>query len=107
VRSARDEVHQGRVAVHSKAQITKRQEERYNKVDAIWSEATEDHRQRMFSENGGRIRSGRTAVQTGLTHGPDSGRAAESSRTGSWRNARLMAKPSGEIIEAPIHDELP
>jgi len=75
--------------------------ERYNKVIAIWSEATEDIANAMFSEM-------ETIDQDGRQFNPvyimaDSGARGSKQQIRQLAGMRgLMAKPSGEIIETPI-----
>src|SRR3979411_817491 len=98
VRSARDEV----IKVESQyleGAITNG--ERYNKVIAIWSEATEDIANAMFSEMEQIDKDGRQFNPVYIM--------ADSGARGSKQHIRqlagmrgLMAKPSGEIIETPI-----
>src|SRR6201997_1064719 len=75
--------------------------ERYNKVIAIWSEATEDIANAMFNEMEQIDKEGRTFNPVYIM--------ADSGARGSKQQIRqlagmggLMAKPSGEIIETPI-----
>jgi DNA-directed RNA polymerase subunit beta' len=75
--------------------------ERYNKVIAIWSEATEDIANAMFSEM-------ETIDHDGRQFNPvyimaDSGARGSKQQIRQLAGMRgLMAKPSGEIIETPI-----
>src|SRR6187401_3153543 len=75
--------------------------ERYNKVIAIWSEATEDIANAMFSEM-------ETIDKEGREFNPvyvmaDSGARGSKQQIRQLAGMRgLMAKPSGEIIETPI-----
>ena len=76
--------------------------ERYNKVIAIWSEATEKIANAMFSEME-EHRQGRPAASTRSTSWPTPARAASKQQIRQLAGMRgLMAKPSGEIIETPI-----
>src|ERR1700687_852753 len=75
--------------------------ERYNKVIAIWSEATEDIANAMFNEMEEIDKDGRQFNPVFIM--------ADSGARGSKQQIRqlagmhgLMAKPSGEIIETPI-----
>jgi DNA-directed RNA polymerase subunit beta' len=75
--------------------------ERYNKVIAIWSEATEDIANAMFNEM-------ETIDKEGRQFNPvyimaDSGARGSKQQIRQLAGMRgLMAKPSGEIIETPI-----
>jgi DNA-directed RNA polymerase subunit beta' len=75
--------------------------ERYNKIIAIWSEVTEKIADEMFGEM-------RELDQSGRTFNPvyimaDSGARGSKQQIRQLAGMRgLMAKPSGEIIEAPI-----
>src|SRR6266852_2549305 len=98
VKSARDEV----IKVESQyleGAITNG--ERYNKVIAIWSEATEEIANAMFSEM-------ETIDKEGRQFNPvyimaDSGARGSKQQIRQLAGMRgLMAKPSGEIIESPI-----
>src|SRR6188472_4435069 len=75
--------------------------ERYNKIIAVWSEVTEDIANAMFSEMEAIDKEGRECNPVYVM--------ADSGARGSKQQIRqlaamrgLMAKPSGEIIEAPI-----
>jgi DNA-directed RNA polymerase subunit beta' len=75
--------------------------ERYNKVIAIWSEATEDIANAMFSEMEGMDREGRNFNPVYIM--ADSGARGSKQQIRQLAGMRgLMAKPSGEIIETPI-----
>jgi DNA-directed RNA polymerase subunit beta' len=75
--------------------------ERYNKIIAIWSEVTEKIADEMFGEM-------RDLDQSGRSFNPvyimaDSGARGSKQQIRQLAGMRgLMAKPSGEIIEAPI-----
>jgi DNA-directed RNA polymerase subunit beta' len=75
--------------------------ERYNKIIAIWSEVTEKIADEMFSEM-------KDLDQSGKSFNPvyimaDSGARGSKQQIRQLAGMRgLMAKPSGEIIEAPI-----
>jgi len=75
--------------------------ERYNKIIAIWSEVTEKIADEMFGEM-------RELDQSGRSFNPvyimaDSGARGSKQQIRQLAGMRgLMAKPSGEIIEAPI-----
>src|ERR1700726_4497629 len=98
VRSARDEV----IKVESQyleGAITNG--ERYNKVIAIWSEATEEIANAMFNEMEQIDREGRQFNPVYIM--ADSGARGSKQQIRQLAGMRgLMAKPSGEIIEAPI-----
>src|SRR6202045_2325822 len=98
VRSARDEV----IKVESQyleGAITNG--ERYNKVIAIWSEATEDIANAMFSEMETIDREGRQFNPVYIM--ADSGARGSKQQIRQLSGMRgLMAKPSGEVIETPI-----
>jgi DNA-directed RNA polymerase subunit beta' len=75
--------------------------ERYNKVIAIWSEATEDIANAMFSEMEEIDRDGRQFNPVYIM--ADSGARGSKQQIRQLAGMRgLMAKPSGEIIETPI-----
>ncbi|MGE0705972.1 MAG: DNA-directed RNA polymerase subunit beta', partial [Vicinamibacterales bacterium] len=75
--------------------------ERYNKVIAIWSEATEDIANAMFSEMEEIDREGRQFNPVYIM--ADSGARGSKQQIRQLAGMRgLMAKPSGEIIETPI-----
>src|ERR1700737_2627069 len=75
--------------------------ERYNKVIAIWSQATEDTANAMFSEMEHIDREGRTFNPVYIM--ADSGARGSKQQIRQLAGMRgLMAKPSGEIIETPI-----
>ncbi len=75
--------------------------ERYNKVIAIWSEATEDIANAMFSEMEEIDRDGRQFNPVYVM--ADSGARGSKQQIRQLAGMRgLMAKPSGEIIETPI-----
>jgi DNA-directed RNA polymerase subunit beta' len=75
--------------------------ERYNKVIAIWSEATEDIATAMFSEMEELDKEGRTFNPVYIM--ADSGARGSKQQIRQLAGMRgLMAKPSGEIIETPI-----
>jgi DNA-directed RNA polymerase subunit beta' len=75
--------------------------ERYNKIIAIWSEVTEKIADEMFSEMGDMDRSGRFFNPVYIM--ADSGARGSKQQIRQLAGMRgLMAKPSGEIIEAPI-----
>ncbi|MGE3511322.1 MAG: DNA-directed RNA polymerase subunit beta', partial [Vicinamibacterales bacterium] len=75
--------------------------ERYNKVIAIWSEATEDIANAMFSEMESIDREGRQFNPVYIM--ADSGARGSKQQIRQLAGMRgLMAKPSGEIIETPI-----
>ena len=75
--------------------------ERYNKVIAIWSEATEDIANAMFSEMEQMDSEGRQFNPVYIM--ADSGARGSKQQIRQLAGMRgLMAKPSGEIIETPI-----
>jgi DNA-directed RNA polymerase subunit beta' len=75
--------------------------ERYNKVIAIWSEATEDIANAMFNEMEEIDRDGRQFNPVYIM--ADSGARGSKQQIRQLAGMRgLMAKPSGEIIETPI-----
>src|SRR5690349_21452555 len=75
--------------------------ERYNKVIAIWSEATEDIANAMFSEMEQIDKEGRQFNPVYVM--ADSGARGSKQQIRQLAGMRgLMAKPSGEIIETPI-----
>src|SRR5574338_1654468 len=75
--------------------------ERYNKVVAIWAEATEKVADEMFSEMQEADRSGRSFNPVYIM--ADSGARGSQQQIRQLAGMRgLMAKPSGEIIETPI-----
>ncbi|MGB7218535.1 MAG: DNA-directed RNA polymerase subunit beta' [Vicinamibacterales bacterium] len=75
--------------------------ERYNKVIAIWSEATEDIANAMFGEMEELDKEGKTFNPVYIF--ADSGARGSKQQIRQLAGMRgLMAKPSGEIIEAPI-----
>src|SRR5207237_828528 len=75
--------------------------ERYNKVIAIWSEATEDTANAMFSEMEQMDKEGRQFNPVYIM--ADSGARGSKQQIRQLAGMRgLMAKPSGEIIESPI-----
>src|SRR5919202_3302547 len=75
--------------------------ERYNKVIAIWSEATEDIANAMFSEMEQIDKEGRTFNPVYIM--ADSGARGSKQQIRQLAGMRgLMAKPSGEIIETQI-----
>src|SRR5207245_6327972 len=75
--------------------------ERYNKVIAIWSEATEDTANAMFSEMEQMDKEGRQFNPVYIM--ADSGARGSKQQIRQLGGMRgLMAKPSGEIIESPI-----
>ncbi len=98
VNSARDEV----IKVESQyleGAITNG--ERYNKVIAIWSEATEEIANAMFSEMESLDKEGKTFNPVYIM--ADSGARGSKQQIRQLAGMRgLMAKPSGEIIETPI-----
>ncbi|HEY8536335.1 MAG TPA: DNA-directed RNA polymerase subunit beta', partial [Vicinamibacterales bacterium] len=74
--------------------------ERYNKVIAIWSEATERISDEMFEEMREQDRAGRFNAVYIMA---DSGARGSKQQIRQLAGMRgLMAKPSGEIIETPI-----
>ena len=75
--------------------------ERYNKVIAIWSEATEDIANAMFAEMEQIDKDGRQFNPVYIM--ADSGARGSKQQIRQLAGMRgLMAKPSGEIIETPI-----
>src|SRR5437870_1483750 len=75
--------------------------ERYNKVIAIWSEATEDIANAMFNEMEQMDKEGRQFNPVYIM--ADSGARGSKQQIRQLAGMRgLMAKPSGEIIETPI-----
>src|SRR4030081_3831787 len=75
--------------------------ERYNKVIAIWSEATEDIANAMFNEMEQIDKDGRQFNPVYIM--ADSGARGSKQQIRQLAGMRgLMAKPSGEIIETPI-----
>jgi DNA-directed RNA polymerase subunit beta' len=75
--------------------------ERYNKVIAIWSEATEDIANAMFTEMEAIDKDGRQFNPVYVM--ADSGARGSKQQIRQLAGMRgLMAKPSGEIIETPI-----
>src|SRR2546430_2849005 len=75
--------------------------ERYNKVIAIWSEATEEIANAMFSEMEAIDKEGRNFNPVYVM--ADSGARGSKQQIRQLAGMRgLMAKPSGEIIESPI-----
>jgi len=75
--------------------------ERYNKVIAIWSEATEDIANAMFGEMESIDKEGRQFNPVYIM--ADSGARGSKQQIRQLAGMRgLMAKPSGEIIETPI-----
>src|SRR2546428_132089 len=75
--------------------------ERYNKVIAIWSEATEEIANAMFSEMEAIDKEGRQFNPVYIM--ADSGARGSKQQIRQLAGMRgLMAKPSGEIIETPI-----
>ena len=75
--------------------------ERYNKVIAIWSEATEDIANAMFGEMEELDKEGKTFNPVYIM--ADSGARGSKQQIRQLAGMRgLMAKPSGEIIETPI-----
>ena len=75
--------------------------ERYNKVIAIWSEATEEIANAMFGEMEAIDKEGRTFNPVYVM--ADSGARGSKQQIRQLAGMRgLMAKPSGEIIETPI-----
>ena len=75
--------------------------ERYNKVIAIWSEATEDIANAMFNEMEAIDKEGRQFNPVYIM--ADSGARGSKQQIRQLAGMRgLMAKPSGEIIETPI-----
>src|SRR3954469_19240575 len=75
--------------------------ERYNKVIAIWSEATEEIANAMFGEMEAIDKEGKTFNPVYVM--ADSGARGSKQQIRQLAGMRgLMAKPSGEIIETPI-----
>ncbi len=75
--------------------------ERYNKIIAVWSEVTEKIADEMFTEMAELDRSGRNFNPVFIM--ADSGARGSKQQIRQLAGMRgLMAKPSGEIIEAPI-----
>src|SRR4029079_14497636 len=75
--------------------------ERYNKVIAIWSEATEEIANAMFSEMEAIDKEGKSFNPVYVM--ADSGARGSKQQIRQLAGMRgLMAKPSGEIIETPI-----
>ncbi len=75
--------------------------ERYNKVIAIWSEATEEIANAMFGEMEAIDKEGKTFNPVYIM--ADSGARGSKQQIRQLAGMRgLMAKPSGEIIETPI-----
>ena len=75
--------------------------ERYNKVIAVWSEVTEKIADEMFGEMAELDRTGRSFNPVYIM--ADSGARGSKQQIRQLAGMRgLMAKPSGEIIEAPI-----
>ena len=75
--------------------------ERYNKVIALWSEVTEKVADEMFGEMAELDRTGRSFNPVYIM--ADSGARGSKQQIRQLAGMRgLMAKPSGEIIEAPI-----
>src|SRR6266487_2946199 len=75
--------------------------ERYNKVIAIWSEATEEIANAMFGEMEAIDKEGRNFNPVYIM--ADSGARGSKQQIRQLAGMRgLMAKPSGEIIETPI-----
>src|SRR5262245_18679080 len=78
--------------------------ERYNKVIAIWSEATEDIANAMFSEMEAIDKEGRQFNPVYIM--ADSGARGSKQQIRQLAGMRgMMAKPSGEIIETPVNSE--
>jgi DNA-directed RNA polymerase subunit beta' len=76
--------------------------ERYNKVVAIWSEVTEKVADEMFKEMSRREKDSREINPILVM--ADSGARGNQQQIRQLAGMRgLMAKPSGEIIETPIH----
>ncbi len=74
--------------------------ERYNKVIAVWSDATEKIADRMFAEMEQQDREGKFNAVYIMA---DSGARGSKQQIRQLAGMRgLMAKPSGEIIETPI-----
>src|SRR5262249_1914789 len=75
--------------------------ERYNKIIAVWSEVTEKVADEMFGEMAELDRTGRNFNPVYIM--ADSGARGSKQQIRQLAGMRgLMAKPSGEIIEAPI-----
>jgi DNA-directed RNA polymerase subunit beta' len=75
--------------------------ERYNKIIAVWSEVTEKIADEMFGEMADMDRSGKSFNPVYIM--ADSGARGSKQQIRQLAGMRgLMAKPSGEIIEAPI-----
>jgi DNA-directed RNA polymerase subunit beta' len=75
--------------------------ERYNKIIAVWSEVTEKIADEMFGEMGDMDKSGKFFNPVYIM--ADSGARGSKQQIRQLAGMRgLMAKPSGEIIEAPI-----
>ncbi len=75
--------------------------ERYNKIIAVWSEVTEKIADEMFNEMAENDRTGRYFNPVFIM--ADSGARGSKQQIRQLAGMRgLMAKPSGEIIEAPI-----
>src|SRR6185503_8522547 len=75
--------------------------ERYNKVIAIWSEATEQIANAMFGEMEAIDKEGKSFNPVYVM--ADSGAPGSKQQIRQLAGMRgLMAKPSGEIIETPI-----
>src|SRR6188508_2253137 len=75
--------------------------ERYNKIIAVWSEVTEKVADEMFGEMGDMDKSGKFFNPVYIM--ADSGARGSKQQIRQLAGMRgLMAKPSGEIIEAPI-----
>ena len=75
--------------------------ERYNKIIAVWSEVTEKIADEMFGEMAELDRTGRSFNPVYIM--ADSGARGSKQQIRQLAGMRgLMAKPSGEIIEAPI-----
>jgi DNA-directed RNA polymerase subunit beta' len=75
--------------------------ERYNKIIAVWSEVTEKIADEMFGEMAELDRTGRNFNPVFIM--ADSGARGSKQQIRQLAGMRgLMAKPSGEIIEAPI-----
>jgi DNA-directed RNA polymerase subunit beta' len=75
--------------------------ERYNKIIAVWSEVTEKIADEMFGEMAEMDRTGRNFNPVYIM--ADSGARGSKQQIRQLAGMRgLMAKPSGEIIEAPI-----
>jgi len=73
--------------------------ERYNKVIAIWGDITERVADEMFKALENQTKK---ATSTRLRHGGLRRPRFETADSPAFRHARLMAKPSGEVIETPI-----